>query len=236
MLCERYKKALMRAGLGEPLSAALQGHLAECTACRATFAADQSLVASLDISLRDRTSVEVPPGFLSRVMTRVADEASPVPSWSYAWTAVAATAVLGMAIGLAWNFWRSTAARLGGDTMVANRSLPSTEESMSPAATAGNAALPTHAERRTSRKLDSEGNLHVLVSADGRAATVELIENIQRGKIDGKALVSEAYQDLKILPMVIPPLPSLSGEPDSGEPPDTSGLPVNTGDTNRRTK
>jgi hypothetical protein len=237
MECERYKKALIEVAAGGELPRAVRSHVDGCAECRGTLAAEEVLFAAIDRSVRQRANVELPTQFASRVMARVADEPVPQPRWSLAWAAVAASAVLSITLGLAWNLRHRTAVGDGERPTVARQSFPSTNESASAPGTTANAASLTRA-RHFARRRSHEAKFEVLVSADARAATDEFIENLRRGQIDGKALVSEAHKPLEIAPIVIAPLASLSRESDSDNP-DMSGLPVNNGfsqDTNRRTK
>lgn len=105
MPCEHYKNALIDAAVtGRDLTGAaaltaelrdLRAHLAECVACRAALAEEQSLLAAMDSGLRVAANAEVPPSLLPRVRASLDEAATARPRWSSQWLAlaVASTAV-----------------------------------------------------------------------------------------------------------------------------------------------
>src|SRR5215467_3621071 len=72
MPCEHYKNALIEvAATGFVPSRELRAHLAECAACRATFAQEQTLFAEIDAGLHSAVNGEVPPSLLPRVRAQL---------------------------------------------------------------------------------------------------------------------------------------------------------------------
>ena len=126
MSCERFRDALTDAAAGEPVSPALDAHLAGCAGCRSELAQMRQLMAAADESLS--TLAEAEPSASLRVRIREAamraDPGStpPLPwRWSWAWPATAA-AVLALAAAGAW---RATVAHVPVAPAVAEGARPS---------------------------------------------------------------------------------------------------------------
>jgi anti-sigma factor RsiW len=95
MPCEPYKNALVEAAVsGAELRGELRAHLAACAACRTVFAEEQSLVSSIDTSLRAAVNVEIPASLLPRVRTRIAEEPILARGWTPSWLAMACAAAI----------------------------------------------------------------------------------------------------------------------------------------------
>jgi hypothetical protein len=124
MPCERYRDALTEVAAGEPVSPALDAHLAGCAGCRSGLAQMRQLMAAADESLS--TLAEAEPSASLRVRIREAamraDPGSTLPwRWRWAWPATAA-AVLALAAAGAW---RATVAHVPVAPAVAEGARPS---------------------------------------------------------------------------------------------------------------
>jgi hypothetical protein len=106
MPCEIYQEALIElAATGAEPDRNLRTHLDGCVSCRAALRQEQSLFSSIDVTLRHKTSAEVPTSLLPGLRQRLAQEALAARlsnvSWMYVTTAAIATSVV-----LALPVWR----------------------------------------------------------------------------------------------------------------------------------
>ena len=74
MFCDAYNKPLSDAALGGALTARLKEHLAACACCRAAFAEEQELYASIDSGLRVIANTEAPSTLVPRVQVAINNE------------------------------------------------------------------------------------------------------------------------------------------------------------------
>jgi hypothetical protein len=94
MPCEQYKDALIEAAAcgGNP-PAKLRAHLAACAVCRAAFAQEQSLFATIDAGLHAAANPEVPASLLPRVRASIDEAAIDRRGWVTHWLALASAVV-----------------------------------------------------------------------------------------------------------------------------------------------
>jgi hypothetical protein len=79
---EHHKDALIEAAAtGAELRDELRAHLEVCDSCRAAFAEEQALFASIDAGLHAEANTQVPPSFLPRVRARLDEAGAPGRSW-----------------------------------------------------------------------------------------------------------------------------------------------------------
>src|ERR1051325_302379 len=104
MFCEAYNQPLTDgAASGEQLSPALQQHLALCDACRAAFAAEQSLFAAIGSGLHAAANSEVPATLIPRVHVALNNEPVPQPyfqKWVFAFATLACVLVVAITLQL----------------------------------------------------------------------------------------------------------------------------------------
>jgi hypothetical protein len=99
MFCDAYNKPLTEAvAAGRELTPALQKHLSECESCRSAFAEEQSLFATIDVSLRAAANAEVPATLIPRVHVALNNESAQSHSHAWIFASAAATAILVAAI------------------------------------------------------------------------------------------------------------------------------------------
>jgi len=112
MPCEPYKNALVEAAAigAEPLGE-LRAHLADCPACRAALAQEQSLFSSIDTSLSVVVNVEIPTSLLPRVRARIAEEPAVTRGWIPGWLAMAGAAAIIVVFLAAQAAWHNVAPR-----------------------------------------------------------------------------------------------------------------------------
>jgi hypothetical protein len=96
MPCQHYKDALIDAAASDAQPQGdLRAHLANCDACRATFAQEQALLSSIDAGLHVTATAEVPASLLPRVRARLDEVSVPRRTWVANWLVLAtATGVL----------------------------------------------------------------------------------------------------------------------------------------------
>jgi anti-sigma factor RsiW len=104
MDCTRYETALSEHALGEPLSPALEAHLASCEACRAELASGQRLRVAIDAALDGVRQIEPSPTFLARARAAALEASRPSPRFGpfgrLAWNPAAAVAMVALAAAL----------------------------------------------------------------------------------------------------------------------------------------
>ncbi len=103
MDCKRYEAALREHSLGEPLSPALEAHLAACEACREPLGARQRLQTTIDTTLDHLRQIEPSPAFLARARKTALGSSPPhrlgrLERW--AWSPILAVVVLALALGV----------------------------------------------------------------------------------------------------------------------------------------
>jgi len=81
MSCPTYNKSLTHAAASGEVSPAQREHLASCEACRATFASEQSLFATIESGLRAAANSEVPATLIPRVLVAINNEPARRPSF-----------------------------------------------------------------------------------------------------------------------------------------------------------
>jgi hypothetical protein len=81
MPCEHDKGALIEAASGVEPQGELRAHLESCDSCRAAFAEEQALFASIDAGLHAKANAEVPVSLLPRVRARLDETGAPINSW-----------------------------------------------------------------------------------------------------------------------------------------------------------
>jgi len=210
MLCDKYKKALIEsvARNAAPPNA-LREHIEVCAQCRAAFASEQALCATINSHLRDCANAEPSPSFLPRLRAGIAEERTPAPRWSPMWAAVAASAILSVTTLLAWKPWHTATARRTAPAILASNILPTSPEkqSRSESLTSSTASVTgrSHKTRIFQRDIRDD-ELGLLVPTSQRAIVDQLIGHIQRGEIDGKVLVPSSRADLQISTIEIPPI------------------------------
>jgi hypothetical protein len=79
---EHHKDALIEAAAtGLEPQGELRAHLESCDSCRAVFAEEQALFASIDVGLQATVNAEVPVSLLPRVRARLDEQGTPGRSW-----------------------------------------------------------------------------------------------------------------------------------------------------------
>ena len=104
MPCQHYKNALIEAAASDTHpQGELRAHLDVCLDCRAAFAREQSLFASINTGLHVTANAEVPASLLPRVRARLNEEIAPQRRWIQPMTFAAASVALAFVIFLfAW--------------------------------------------------------------------------------------------------------------------------------------
>jgi hypothetical protein len=92
---EHHKNALIEAAAtGAELQGELRAHLEVCDSCRAAFAEERALFASIDAGLKATANTQVPPSFLPRVRASLDEAGAPGRSWVNNWYVLASAAVV----------------------------------------------------------------------------------------------------------------------------------------------
>lgn len=101
MLCEKYKDALIEAGVrGPELAPVVRAHIEACANCAAELAEHRSLVVSIDANLHRQMNASVPAAMLQRLEARLVREPQSLPPrslklrWLYTAAAFATAAAL----------------------------------------------------------------------------------------------------------------------------------------------
>jgi|SRR2546430_765326 len=81
MFCSTYNKSLKHAAASGEVSSAQREHLASCEPCRAAFASEQSLFATIESGLRAAANSEVPATLIPRVRVAINNEPVERPSF-----------------------------------------------------------------------------------------------------------------------------------------------------------
>jgi hypothetical protein len=92
---EHHKDALIEAAAtGVEPQGDLRVHLEVCDSCRAAFAEEQALFASIDAGLHETVNADVPVSLLPRVRARLDEAGAPGRSWVNNWYVLASAAVV----------------------------------------------------------------------------------------------------------------------------------------------
>src|SRR3984893_12947106 len=228
MLCDKYKEALIDAAVRNAApSNALRQHIEVCAECRAVFAKEQVLCASIDSQLRDCANAKPSSSYLPRLRARIAEEPTVARRWSPVWTAVGASAILTIAMLLPWKALRTTTTPETASAILASNILPSAHEKQP---RSESLVFSTHPGTRKSRRIQvsrhdiRDDELDLLFPINQRVIVDHLIGHIQRGEIDGKALVPSSQADLQISTIEIPPITTSPMLETSGDSSANSGV------------
>jgi hypothetical protein len=218
MDCTRYETALREHALGEPLSLALEAHLASCEACRARLAREQRLRAAIDTTLDGVRQIEPSPAFLARARAAALDASLPSPRFGrlprMAWHPAAAVAALALAVALGVIVARDR--RLpepAGPTLLSSPGgRPTMPEPPATRASRASAASPPGAPRPAP---PLEDRLAVLVPSGQEEALVRLATLVATGAVAPPASLVDPPDpkrplappdELSVPPLVIEPL------------------------------
>jgi hypothetical protein len=212
MSCERYQEVLIEAaGEGAALPVALHEHVEVCAECCATFAAEQTLFAAIDSNLRCTAGAEVPPSFLPRVRTSLADEPTPRRALIPHWAIAAATAGVLLSLVAAQNF-RQRARHSADEVAASNRTAASINTSSSSHTSLAPApSIKSHAPGPSRTQLlavSSRANSQepeVLVPPGEEALLLRFCQTLRRTPDHGAALVADAH-DAEPKSLAIAPL------------------------------
>lgn len=224
MSCEKYRKTITEAVLsGQELRTSVRSHVDGCPRCRAVLAQEETLVTAIDNGIREAVECEVPGSFQALVRARIREEAIPKPNWVRMWAAVALSAALILGIVAVQNARHPGAKLNPQQPSSANNNLLTDVEP--PTNTSPKDIVRPKATRRWRRKVDQRpGTVFVaeappLVPLDQRQAVDQLIVGLQHGELKGEILLQERWngqiEDLQILPIEVPPLPTTSAAEES---------------------
>jgi hypothetical protein len=184
MPCEKYKEALVEsAASGAALPASLREHVDACTGCRTALAAEQSLFAAIDISLRLRANAELPPSLLVNVNALLAEEVAPQRRRLPAWELACAVAVVFLAVVVGFSLrgrWESAVVSDSGALALPSEQHKLLNEAVSrPTEALGNppGSRRRQLQRVAVRRTKSREPL-VLVPPDEREAFARFIANL----------------------------------------------------------
>jgi len=218
MDCQRYEAALREHALGEPLSPALETHLASCEACREKLAVEQRLGTAIDTTLGRLRQVEPSPAFLARARTAARDGslASPRFGWlgRVAWSPILAVVVLALALGVI--VARGTLSPEPPRATLPSSAPPSARPTLpEPAASASLSRPPTVSAPDVPRRARApEDRLAVLVPPGQEEAIVRLASLVAAGAATPPAsLVNPPDPTQPLTPSVELSLPPLAIEP-----------------------
>ncbi|HWZ98456.1 MAG TPA: hypothetical protein VN025_11915 [Candidatus Dormibacteraeota bacterium] len=99
MFCEAYNQSLVDAAAGGKMLPALREHLASCDGCRATFAEEESLFASIDADVRAIANTDVPTTLIPRVHVALNNE-HPQQSTFHKWIFAGALAACALVVAV----------------------------------------------------------------------------------------------------------------------------------------
>ncbi len=240
MPCEHYKDALIEtaASGADPASAspsdakmaALRAHLTTCDSCRAAFAEEQLLFASIDAGLRAAANADVPASLLPRVRAQLNGPSVSRRSWVPAWAVLAATAALALAVislrvrphdFSGQNPQSSTLAHA-----VLPAEIPAVPIAVPPQTNSGQRrnkhSLPFKVQ--ASRSIEQ---VPVLFPARQRVVIDAWLDGLRRGKVKANNLLAQEpdlpLQDLQISPLDVSPIEMKALADVSGESPSQSG-------------
>jgi hypothetical protein len=116
---EHHKDALIEAAAtGVEPESELRAHLESCDSCRAAFAEEQALFASIDAGLHVKVNADVPVSLLPRVRARLDEAGAPRNSWITSGFVLAAAAVVVVAFFAARSVRRTNVGNEPGETSV----------------------------------------------------------------------------------------------------------------------
>jgi hypothetical protein len=246
MPCDKYKEALIEtAASGAALRISLREHVDACVHCSATLAAQQTLFAAVDSSIRRSANAELPDAFLLGVRSRLTAERISERSWSPAWAAIAASAALIIGTVMVTRDRHSGAVLNVKQTSPNGGVLPYPKEETfskdSPKVPFEQIRGERH-QSQVSQYPDQTGDPRPIVPVRNQQATDQLIGGVARGEINGDVLVRSAHmaeiEDLQIPRIVITtiaerlPEDAKSGSSDTPE----ARTPETSIDADRRTK
>jgi hypothetical protein len=212
MSCERHRETLAEAALGQPATAILAAHLAECAACRGRLEQLRIEVSSLDAALRDALAVEPPAGFERRTSGRLVEAEAAQSRLDWRWPLTAAA--VGAAVLLLWlrpgpgEPPRASAPRTAQERNVA-RPAPS------PPAVAARAPGSPRSPRAATRTAPREESAPVLVAAEERRGLALLAARLEDGTLTPSSLEARpaeaqpadlAIGELSMAPLSITPM------------------------------
>ncbi len=221
MDCKRFEAALTEHALGEPLSPALEAHLASCEACREKLAVGQGLRAAIDTTLDRLRQVEPSQAFLARARTAALDasQASPRLGWlgRLGWSPVLAAVVLTLALGVivARDRWLPEPTRPMPPASAPSPDRPTVPETLA-SVPRPPAVPPPDAPRRApaSEARNPEYHLAVLVPPGQEEAIVRLASLVATGAVSPPAsLVNPPDPTQPLAPPAELSLPPLAIEP-----------------------
>lgn len=224
MDCTRYETALREHALGEPLSPALEAHLASCEVCRARLATEQRLRAAIDATLDGVRQIEPSLAFVARARAAALDASWPSPRFDRrAWNRAAAAAALALAVALGVIVARDRRQPEPARPKLASSpgGRPTVPE---PPATASRPpAAPPPGSPRPVRP--SEDRLAVLVPPGQEEALVRLADLVARGAVAPPAsLVNPPDPTQPLTPPAELSLPPLAIEPLGQENAENEGV------------
>ena len=201
MPCQHYKNALIEAAAsGAQPQGDLRAHLAGCADCRAAFAQEQSLFASIDAGLHVAANAEVPASLLPRVRARLDEAVAKQRRWLQPVILAAASVALTFAIFLFArphpsrpdNQAKQTPQILGSETLVKNaRPQVSGPATQIVSSTANKSQTRVHS---TLLRTVASSQLEVLVPPDEREAFARFVAVLGERREVALALATPAPQ------------------------------------------
>jgi hypothetical protein len=201
MPCQHYKNALIEAAAsGAQPQGDLRAHLAGCADCRAAFAQEQSLFASIDAGLHVAANAEAPASLLPRVRARLDDAVAKQRRWLQPVILAAASVALTFAIFLFArphpsrpdNQAKQTPQILGSETLVKNaRPQVSGPATQIVSSTANKSQTRVHS---TLLRTVTSSQLEVLVPPDEREAFARFVAVLGERREVALALATPAPQ------------------------------------------
>jgi hypothetical protein len=201
MPCQHYKNALIEAAAsGAQPQGDLRAHLAGCADCRAAFAQEQSLFASIDAGLHVAANAEAPASLLPRVRARLDEAVAKQRRWLQPVILAAASVALTFAIFLFArphpsrpdNQAKQTPQILGSETVVKNaRPQVSGPATQIVSSTANKSQTRVHS---TLLRPVASSQLEVLVPPDEREAFARFVAVLGERREVALALAKPAPQ------------------------------------------
>jgi len=201
MPCQHYKNALIEAAAsGAQPQGDLRAHLAGCADCRAAFAQEQSLFASIDAGLHVAANAEAPASLLPRVRARLDEAVATQRRWLQPVILAAASVALTFAIFLFArphpsrpdNQAKQTPQILGSETLVKNaRPQVSGPATQIVSSTANKSQTRVHS---TLLRTVASSQLEVLVPPDEREAFARFVAVLGERREVALALATPAPQ------------------------------------------